>query len=239
MNVRLLAAALAAACICVPAAQAAPAMVADDEPMPALHYLSEEAASPEHLTPPRPAISSPVMKAQMVRLREVVAAATPEQVARAKADGENETPSAFDDATGLALEKLPATSRLLMAIADETEAVVERGKRHFAEPRPYQVDPAIPHCGKGAKSLKSYPSGHAGFAYSTGWALARLMPDRATPILQRADDYAFGREVCGVHFHIDTEASRVIGTVVAERMLADPRLAETVREARRELLNRP
>ena len=83
--------------------------------------------------------------------------------------------------------------------------------------------------------FKSYPSGHAGFGYSTGWALARLMPERAPRILARAKDYAFSREVCGVHFHIDTEASHVIGTVVAERMLADPRLAKTVRDARREL----
>lgn len=239
MTNRVLAAVLAAACLAAPVAGATPAMAVDGEPMPALHYLTEDEARPERLTPPRPPLDSPVMKAQMMRLREVVAAATPEQIAHGKVDGANETPSAFDRATGLALERLPATSRLLIAIADETEAVVERGKRHYAEPRPYQVDPAIPHCGKGTASLKSYPSGHAGFAYSTGWALARLMPERATAILQRADDYAFGREVCGVHFHIDTEASRVIGTVVAERMLADPRLAETIREARRELLNRP
>jgi acid phosphatase (class A) len=38
-----------------------------------------------------------------------------------------------------------------------------------------------------------------------------------------------------VHFHADTEASRVIATYVAERLLADPRLAPMLAAARSEL----
>lgn len=223
------AAALTAACLVASAAGAAP------EAMPALHYLSEVEANPDRLAAPRPPKDSPELAREMANLRAIIAAASPERLAQADADGNNETPSVFDAATGKTLAKLPATSKLLNAIIEETEAVVERGKRHFAMPRPYQIDPTLPHCGKGKNVLKSYPSGHAGFGYSTGWALAQLMPARAPQILARAQDYAFSREVCGVHFHSDTEASHVIGTVVAERMLADPRLAKTVREARREL----
>ena len=229
MSFRSFAAVLTAACLVASAAGAKP------EGMPALHYLTETEANPDRLAAPPPAKDSPEIAREMAHLRGIIAAASPERLAQADADGNNETPSVFDAATGKTLSNLPATSKLLKAIIEETEAVVERGKRHFAMPRPYQIDPALPHCGKGTSVFKSYPSGHAGFGYSTGWALARLMPERAPQILARAKDYAFSREVCGVHFHIDTEASHVIGTVVAERMLADPRLAKTVREARREL----
>ena len=135
----------------------------------------------------------------------------------------------------LKLENLPATGQLLGVIFEETEAVTDRAKLHFAMERPYQIDPTLPHCGKGTAAHKSYPSGHAGFGYSTGWALARLMPRRSAQILERANDYAFSREVCGVHFHADTEASRVVGTFVAERMLADARLKSLVAKAQAEL----
>jgi acid phosphatase (class A) len=76
----------------------------------------------------------------------------------------------------------------LTAISDETEAVVVRGKLLFQLPRPYQVDPTLPHCGKGGSAAKAYPSGHAGSGYSVGWTLARLLPERAPALLQRAQD---------------------------------------------------
>ena len=125
---------------------------------------------------------------------------------------------------------------LLTAIEDEVERVVVAAKARFARPRPYQVDPAIPHCGIISKpALRSYPSGHAVLGYSVGWVLARLYPEMAHVILARAVDYARSRELCGAHFPADTEASHVLGTVVAERLLADPRLVDRLAAARAEL----
>ncbi len=224
-----------AVCFVVPAL-AAP--VGQHAPLPPLHYLSEYEAAPERLLPQTPTYNTAELAREMARLREIVASATPERQAQARIDDDNETPSAFDAATGRKLEELPATATLLGAIIEETEAVTDRAKLHFATPRPYQVDPALPHCGKGTSAHKSYPSGHAGFGYSTGWALARLMPNRSAEIFERANDYAFSREVCGVHFHADTEASRVVGTFVAERMLNDPRLKTLVAKAKAELAKR-
>ena len=65
--------------------------------------------------------------------------------------------------------------------------------------------------------------------------LAQLLPDQAPAILARAHDYALSREICGVHFRSDTDASHVVGTLVAARMLADPRLAARIAAARTEL----
>ena len=221
-----------AACFSVSVA-AAPA--GQNKDVPPLHYLSEADAAPNRLLPPPPTKDTAELAREMARVREIVSIATPERLSQARVDDDNETPSAFDSASGRKLEALPATSKLLGAIIAETEAVTDRAKLYFAMPRPYQIDPALPHCGKGTSAFKSYPSGHAGFGYSTGWALARLIPSRSSQILARADDYAFSREVCGVHFHVDTEASRVIGTFVAERMLADPRLKTLVIKAKAEL----
>jgi acid phosphatase (class A) len=71
--------------------------------------------------------------------------------------------------------------------------------------------------------------------YSVGWTLARLLPSKAPAILSRADDYALSRELCAAHYHSDTEASHVIATLVADRLLTDRRLASKVEAAKREL----
>jgi len=72
--------------------------------------------------------------------------------------------------------------------------------------------------------------------YSVGWTLAQLMPYRAPQILARAEDYALSREICGVHYPSDTEASHVIGTLTAATLFSDPRLAGQIAAARAELL---
>lgn len=47
--------------------------------------------------------------------------------------------------------------------------------------------------------------------------------------------YALSREICGVHFPSDTEASHVIGTLVAATILADRRVQPRIAAARAEL----
>ena len=116
--------------------------------------------------------------------------------------------------------------------------MVDRAKEHFRRIRPYRTDPTLPHCGKGKGVDDSYPSGHSAFAWSTGWTLAQLMPDRAAAILDRARDYAEGREICAVHYPSDVEAGHAVGQLVADRLLHDPRLADQVAAARAELARR-
>ena len=64
------------------------------------------------------------------------------------------------------------------------------------------------------------------------------MPERAPQIPARAADYALSREYCAVNFPSDTEASHAVGTFVAARLLADPRLATRIAAARAELAAR-
>jgi len=212
-------------------------VTASDNPLPPLRYLSEADVAPQYFMAAPQRLGSSGLKIDLQRLHATIENASPQRLAQAAADGENETPSAFADAAGVDFDMLPATRALLAQVTEEADAVVERGKRYFAQPRPYQIEPGLAHCGKPSptKAFKGYPSGHAGFGYSTAWVLARLIPERAPQILSRADDYALSREICGSHFHADTEASHVIGTVVADRLLADPRLASAVAAARQEL----
>lgn len=202
-----------------------------------LRFLDAADLDPQRLLPPPPSRGSEREKLELQTLHAMIAAATPERLAQAAVDGKNETPSIFSRALGHDLAKLPVTWSLLVTVQDEIKAVVLLSKDFFARPRPYNIDATLPTCGHPdrAKATRSYPSGHAGLGWGVGWFLARLAPDRAPAILARADNYAISRQLCAVRFPSDTEASHVLATVVAERLLNDPRLAPRIAAARAEL----
>jgi acid phosphatase (class A) len=240
MHARTLAFVAFAACLVAPAAIAkSPAAMASPAPAAEarLHYLDPAKFMAQKMVAAPPAAGSPTEALDLTRLRALIAATTPERMAQAQWDGDHEDPSLFSAALGRDLSKLPATWALLTLIGQETDVVIDQGKDFFARRRPYAVDATLPACVKDRmnKPARSYPSGHAGIGYAIGWTLAELLPEQAPLILARADDYALSREICGVHFHADTEARHVIGTLTAATLLNDRRLARQIAAARAEL----
>lgn len=223
----------------VPAANAAaqPAAMSAAKPAKRFEILDPGAFAPDRVLPPPPAAGSPQEALELAQLHQIIAAASPQRMAQAKWDDEHEDPAIFDAVMERSLAALPATWALLNTVANDAGLAAGLSKDHFARTRPWGVDPTLTNCdaGKGKKPTRSYPSGHATLSYSVGWTLAQLVPAKAPAILARANDYAFSREVCGVHFRSDTEASHVIGTLAADRVLADPRLASRIAAARAEL----
>lgn len=229
-----------AAFLLVPGIQAgsAQAQTASPDQDNRLRWLDPVTFAPANAFAPPPAPGSDVERLEFERLRTLIAGASAERLKRAAWDGDHEDPAAFSEAAGRDLAQFPATASLLAAISGEVDRTVHAAKAYFKRPRPYQMDPSLPHCGKGSTAPTGYPSGHSGYGWSVGWTLARLIPERAPAILARAQDYALSREICGVHFISDLEASRGAATAAAEQLLADPRLASQLAAARAELAAR-
>ena len=215
------------------AAQTAPIAKAPKQ----FELIDPNTVQPDRMLPSPPAKGSAAEAIELAQVRRIVGAASAERMAQARSDDANETPAIFDAVTGRKLAALPATWALLRTIQHDTDLTIDLAKKHFARIRPWGIDPSLPNCdaGKGKSPVGSYPSGHSGLGFSVGWALAQLLPDKASAILARAQDYALSREICGVHFPSDTEASHVLGTLVASRLFADPRLAGRIAAARAEL----
>ncbi len=220
-------------------AQMAPAAgpMAAKADMPELHYLNADDFLPQRILALPPARGSAAEALELAQVKAMVASASPERRAQAAWDSDHEDPAIFNAVLGRDLTKLPATWELLQLVVSEAEVVIDRAKVAFGRVRPYGIDPTIQTCVKTdpGKAAKSYPSGHSAVGYASGWVLARLMPDFAPPILARAQEYAENRVACGVHFPSDTEASHVVATLVADRLLNDPRLADKVARAKAEL----
>jgi acid phosphatase (class A) len=202
-----------------------------------LHYLVAADVDPVMILPRPAPLNSEIEKAELADLHHIVGSASQARLEQAKWDDQHEDPALFDAVLGVKLESMPATWELLKSVQQEGDAAADVSKVYFARKRPWAADPTLSNCdaGKGANPLRSYPSGHSTLSYSVGFVLAHLIPEKSETILARAADFAMSREVCGVHFPSDTEASHVIGTIVATKLLENPSFQAKLPSVRSEL----
>jgi PAP2 superfamily len=116
------------------------------------------------------------------------------------------------------LERRPKTLELMWLAITLTSYIEMRFKHAFAVPRPYEfsphVQPVIATPGHG-----SYPSGHATEAFMMAHLLTHLLPNGLryqSQLQQLAARTSINRTVAGVHFPVDSEAGRVLGTCLGE-----------------------
>ena len=216
-----------------------PAPVQVAAPVKTLRYLSPADVAPMLLLAPPPPRGSATEAAELAEVRRIVAGATPERLAQARADDATEDPTIFDATIGggLAMKRLPLTYALLDLARTEADLTTEVGKKYWKRVRPWGIDPSLPNCdaAKHKSPVGSYPSGHSTAGFAMALMLAQLMPTRAAIVQDRARDYAFSRLVCGVHFASDIEAAHVVSATVVARLLTTPALAPQLAAARAEL----
>lgn len=136
--------------------------------------------------------------------------------------------------SGFTPQKLPMTDAFFERLLTDEKRIVAEAKAHFARPRPFEVDTNLSPL-VFPKKTPSYPSGHTAFAYVTAIVLAAMVPEKATPIFNRAATYGYNRVVAGAHFPTDIEAGRIAGTVIASVFFHDPRFLSDFDRSRQEV----
>ncbi len=233
---RTFAALLCAGALAAAAAQAPTVKPASAAPRVA-YYIDATVLDLADLVPNPPAIDSAANKAELAELHRIEAARTPEQIAAAKADEDDEDLFLYHTVLGAGFnaDALPITAELGMHVKNEQSVAGGALKPVFSRPRPYKTDPTLhPVCAL-TELPNSYPSGHALTGYLEGLTLAELVPARRTEILARADEFAHNRLICGVHYPSDIESSRRVAYVVFGYMMATPRFQRDLAAARVEL----
>lgn len=204
-----------------------------------LHVVTEADVDPSRLLPPPYKDGSDFQKAELAEVQRAYRTRSPERRAQAEWDDKHESVELFFKVLGpkFDLEKLPATAKLMATVDNEQSVTANIAKRYFKRNRPWAIDPTLVACDyrPNAPPLTSYPSGHATLSYSEGYILAALMPEKAQAILDRAQEYAYSRIVCGAHYPSDIEASHVLGTELAIAMMHKPAFAADFDAARAEL----
>jgi acid phosphatase (class A) len=226
---------------------------AENEPAPhpvkKLKVLKSTETDPSHLLPSPPEDGSASQRKELAEVERLVKSRMPERFAQAVWDNDHEDASAFAATIGpdFDLNKLPATAKLLAVMLNDQSVVASASKVFFHRKAPVAAagDSVVSYrdwsCDKDVKkpsdrALRSYPSGHATMGYTLGIVLAALMPEKSQVILARAADYAYSREVCGDHYHSDTEASHALGNALGIMLLNNAALKPQIEASRAELL---
>jgi hypothetical protein len=156
-----------------------------------------------------------VRHAEVVRLHQLTDNRTPQQDARAieldKHGGwqlwQDEAKS-YRQQAGF-VRGWFGTLRMDAAIGVETLRS-QLAKRHYDEPRPFQLDPTIVPLGP-IPHDSSYPSGHSGAAAAAATVLSSLEPDKAAHYWQEVHDVEWAREYSGMHLPSDVAAGEALG----------------------------
>lgn len=102
----------------------------------------------------------------------------------------------------------PATTQLLMNCIQDIRATEFRLKRHFKRPRPYHLEPKLKPLTR--INSPSFASGHTLWAFTEAFLFAELIPEKRDSFIAKADEVRWSREVLGIHYPSDNEASRII-----------------------------
>ncbi|MGZ9097285.1 MAG: phosphatase PAP2 family protein [Micavibrio sp.] len=129
----------------------------------------------------------------------------------------------------------PETERLLTLVNSEVGYFLMREKTKYQRARPTQLEPKLTTLFK-IPPHAAYPSGHAGQSHAVALVLAALDPARKDAYIRHAYDVGHRREIAGVHYPSDSAAGRIIATNVVGAMLADPKLQQTIQNAKQEFV---
>jgi acid phosphatase (class A) len=205
-------------------------------PPKAAYYIDPTVMDLQALIPNAPADGAQDQKTELGVLHLLESSRTPQDVAAAKADENDEDLFLYKSVLGdrFNAQALPVTAGVGVHV--ENEASVAGGilKTFFQRARPYNADKSLHPVCQLTDVANSYPSGHALVGYLEGFVLAEIVPEKRAEILARADDFAHNRLVCGVHYPSDVEAGRKVAYMVFGYMLATPRFQRDLAAARAE-----
>ncbi len=117
--------------------------------------------------------------------------------------------------------KLPLTDSLFSHIAADANYFLWSLKFKYARVRPYVLEPKI-HDLEESRAA-SYPGGHVTYAYIYADIYELLAPEFTDYFVKDAYAMAHAREIIGVHYPSDSEASRIFARELVNMILQNPK----------------
>ncbi|TSA31901.1 MAG: phosphatase PAP2 family protein [Verrucomicrobiaceae bacterium] len=198
-------------------------------PMPPVSYFAER-------IPPPPKEGDAADLSDLEYVLAVQACATSGQIAHTRMTARLDPFEIFSEVLGpkFTTEKYPLTKALLEKVRDTGESVKDELKAWYARKRPvdaHEKDGVVSYVGR-EKSF-SYPSGHALRGWLTALVLARLDPKKKNQLLNCGAAVGWDRVVAGVHYQTDTIASRAVGRLIFDKLMADPAFAAELEKVKK------
>lgn len=129
-------------------------------------------------------------------------------------------------------QNFPATTQLLFNCIQDIRVTEFRLKWHFKRPRPYHLELKLQPLTR-IKS-PSFASGHVLWAYTEAYIFSEIIPEKRELFLQRADEVRWSRELLGIHYPSDNEASRIIAWHLLKYWYSNPQFIKDLNKAKAE-----
>ncbi|HEY1212304.1 MAG TPA: phosphatase PAP2 family protein [Bryobacteraceae bacterium] len=129
-------------------------------------------------------------------------------------------------------DNFPATTQLLLHCIQDIRVTEFRLKRHFRRARPYHLEPRLQPLAR--IHSPSFASGHSLWSFTEAYLFSEIISSHRADFLRRAEEVRWSRELMGIHYPSDNEASRVIGWHLLKDWLHNPRFVADLDRARAE-----
>jgi len=129
-------------------------------------------------------------------------------------------------------ENFPATTQLLLNCIQDIRVTEFRLKRHFKRARPYHLEPRLRPLAR--MTSPSFASGHSLWSFTEAYIFSEIIPDKREEFLKMAEEVRWSRELMGIHYPSDNEASRVLGWHLLEDWYNNPQFVADLEKAKAE-----
>ena len=127
---------------------------------------------------------------------------------------------------------LPLTADLIANVWRDASYFIWGYKYKFLRVRPYVLEPALKNLED--TNWAAYPSGHAANSYINAYIFSALAPDFTDVFMKDAYDMAHSREIIGVHYPSDSEASRLLAQQFVRKLFQNEIFLKDFRNVKKE-----
>ncbi len=127
---------------------------------------------------------------------------------------------------------LPLTADLIAHVWQDASYFIWGFKYKYLRIRPYKIDIDIKNLEE--TNWPAYPSGHAANSYINAYLYQELAPEFADTFVKDAYDMAHSREILGVHYPSDSEASRILARQLVNMLFQNERFMRDFELVRKE-----
>ena len=126
----------------------------------------------------------------------------------------------------------PATTQLLLNCIQDIRVTEFRLKKHFRRARPYHLEQQLQPLVR--MSSPSFASGHTLWAFAQAFLFSEIIPEKRQDFIKMAEEVRWSRELMGIHYPSDNEASRVIAWMLLKAWSKNPQFVQDLNRAKQE-----
>jgi acid phosphatase (class A) len=124
---------------------------------------------------------------------------------------------------------LPKVSKLLQGVMQDMRIMEFTIKYKLLRPRPYHLEPKLAPLTK--INSPSFASGHTLWAFIQAFTWSEVVPEKRQDFITLAEEIRRSREIMGIHYPSDNEASRQVCFSMLQYYLQNPAFQKDLRDA--------